>query len=78
MVLDNEIEEKIKSIEVKYMKIFGDNYFNLICGKYLFDSFYSHLSNLTVEKFSKIQLRWALICNFEINKLEYVKNKILS
>lgn len=78
MALDSEIEEKIKSIEVIYMKIFGDNYFNLICGKYLFDSFYSHLSNLTVEKFSKFQLRWALICNFEINKLEYVKNKILS
>lgn len=75
--LSDTIEEDIKEIDNVYKSINGDNYFNLICGKFLLDSLYSYLRNVTRTKFDKDVFEWVLINDFDISKLDYVKNQII-
>ncbi|MEE3470910.1 MAG: DUF4435 domain-containing protein [Butyrivibrio hungatei] len=74
MNIDNEIKE----IKMKYSSIYGDNYYQLICGKFFLSSLYSYLSSLGGSKFTKEEFRWFLICNFDIGKLQYVKERVNS
>jgi hypothetical protein len=76
--LDSKPEGKIKVIIKEYEKINGSDYFNLICGKFLFDSLYFYLRAIVGSKFSKDDLRWHLINHFDVSKLDYVKEKITS
>lgn len=78
--LDSEenIKSKIKEIKISYESVNGNNYYNLICGKFLFTSLCAYLRNIISKKFSYNGFRWHLICNFDISQLYYVKNKILS
>ena len=74
--LDTNYESKIDVIEKDYKNIFGDEYFNLICGKFLLESLCFYLRNIVGKKFKHEDFRWSLINNFDIQKLDYIKTII--
>ena len=76
-VLDVNPQENIDKIDIIYKSINGNDYFNLICGKFLLDSLCAYLRNLFKETFNKEEFKWHLINHFDISKLDYVKNAIL-
>lgn len=75
--LNGEAESKVEEIRDYYHRKYNDE-FNLICGKFLFESLYCHIRDITKIKFRKDDFRWHLICNFDIKKLGYVKDRILA
>lgn len=77
MVLDTDAQNKIDEINTIYKLINGNDYFNLICGKFLLDSLYAYLRNLFKRTFEKDDFIWYLINHFDISKLDYVKDAIL-
>ena len=76
--LSDTIKDDINKIDNIYKEINGDNYFNLICGKFLLDSLYCYLRNITESKFNKEDFEWTLVNNFDISKLDYIKNQIIA
>lgn len=76
--LDTDAQNKINEIDVLYKSINGNDYFNLICGKFLIDSLYTYLLNIFKRPYTKDDFMWYLINHFDISKLDYVKNAILS
>lgn len=77
LILGENVQEKINEIDQIYKSINGDDYFNLICGKFYLDSLYSYLKNIFKKSFYKNVFIWHLINNFDVAKLDYVKNAIL-
>ena len=77
LTLDKDAEGKLNEIIHDYERINGDDYFNLICGKFLLTSLYCYLRSLIKERIDKNDLRWALVNNFDVSKLDYVRNAIL-
>lgn len=75
--LDSNSKNKIMEIDILYKSINGDDYFNLICGKFLFDSLCCYIRNLIEQKFEKEDFKWHLVNHFDISKLDYVKDIIL-
>ena len=75
--LDANAQKKIDEIKNTYQSINGENYFNLICGKFLFDSLCCYIRKVIGSKINKEDFKWHLINHFDISKLDYVKNIIL-
>lgn len=75
--LNDKAEEEVEKIRESFYEK-GDDAFNLICGKFLFESLYCHIRSVTKVKFRKDDFRWHLICNFDIKTLGYIKNRILT
>lgn len=76
--LDNKYLEKIKQIDKKYKEIYGSDYYNLICGKFLLDSLSFYLKSKGLKSFKHEDLRWSLINDFDIKKLDYIKETIIN
>lgn len=76
--LDKDAEKKILEINAIYKKENGDNYFNLICGKFLLDSLYCYIRKIIKSKFEKDDFKFHLVNHFDISKLDYLKKAILS
>lgn len=77
MTKDTEIQEKIDKIKDKYISINGSDFYNLICGKFLFTSLCAYIRSITGKAFCKTDFEWYLINNFDITKLDYIKEKIV-
>lgn len=77
LLLNSEAETKVREIQNCYHEKNSSD-FNLICGKFLFESLYCHVRAVTKMKFRKDDLRWHLICNFNVNTLKYVKDRVLT
>lgn len=77
IVLDPDAQDKIDDIDEIYKSINGDDYFNLICGKFLLDSLSAYLRNLFKTSYNKEEFKWHLINHFDISKLDYIKDAIL-
>lgn len=75
--LDTRAQDKINEIDRIYKSINGNDYFNLICGKFLLDSLCAYLRNIFDDTFNKEEFKWHLVNHFDISKLYYVKQKIL-
>lgn len=75
---DLDIENRISEISESYKTINGDNYFNLICGKFLLKSLGMYIRSVSGSRFDNEDFKWHLINHFDISKLNYVKEKILS
>ncbi len=75
--LDSSAETKVQLIQDLYHKTNTDD-FNLICGKFLFESLYCHVRAITKHNFKKDDFRWHLICNFDTAELKYVRDRILA
>ncbi|TCL38079.1 uncharacterized protein DUF4435 [Anaerospora hongkongensis] len=74
--LDSDAEKKISEIANNYEQINGNNYYNLICGKFLIDSLYSYIRSIITSKFDKDDFKWHLINHFDISQLNYIKSII--
>ena len=73
---DPDMTKKIEGIDSKYQSIYGKDYFHLICGKFLLDSLYCHIKNVTSNNFKKEIMKWSLINGFDVGTLNYVKEAI--
>lgn len=71
-------EEILKEIRQRYYRINGEDYYCLICGKFLFTSLFLYLRHKTQIGINKDDLRWALIKDFNTSCMEYVKESILA
>lgn len=71
-----DIDIHIEMIREVYENINGDDYFGLICGKFLLTSLFVYLEGKTHTKFSKDELKWWLINEFEVSNLNYIKEKV--
>lgn len=74
---DTEIQEKIEEIKNEYISKNGNDFYNLICGKFLITSLCAYIRSITSEKFRISDFEWHLINNFDISKLEYIKKRIV-
>lgn len=74
---DKMMQEKINEIKNKYISINGNDFYNLICGKFLFASLCAYIRSVTKKALKKDYLEWHLINNFDISKLEYIKTRIV-
>lgn len=71
--------DALNEIKEEYNAIYGESYFELICGKFLLRSLYAYLENKISKKNIDFKvLEWDLIRNFDINKLSYVKEQVIS
>jgi len=74
-------EEKIDELRSKYESFYGNDYKYLICGKFLLKSLACHIkANCHKRKthFDNDSLRWALINNFDVEKLSFIREKTLA
>ena len=69
-------EEELNTIVEKIESIYGDDYFQLICGKFLLQSLYIYLGNSLSIHFDKSEFTWCLINNFDIQRLQFIKDTI--
>ena len=69
---------RIQEIAERYENENGSDYFNLICGKFLLTSLGCYLRKKTSKRIDNDILKWNLINGFDISKLDYVKNRIMS
>lgn len=75
--LDENAQEKIEQLNLIYQNINGQDYFNLICGKFLLDSLCCYLRKILGSKFNFDDFEWHLVNHFDISRLDYVKHAIL-
>ncbi len=75
---DVRINERIDIIKEEYISINGEDFYDFICGKFLIDSLFIYISKKINKNFRKEDFIWHLINNFDISKLDYVKDIILS
>ena len=75
--IDTEAEKRILDIKNKYIEINGEDFFNLICGKFLFKSLCWYIKKIIESSFNQDDFEWHLINNFDITKLNYVKEYII-
>ena len=77
--INNEIDnlkERLEVLESKYRSIYGNDNSKIICGKFMIISLYEYIRSITNASFSKDDFRWHLLSNFDINKLEYIKDRV--
>lgn len=68
---------ELKVIQQAYELNNGKDYYHLICGKFLLESLRKYLHDICNRKLDLQNFKWHLVLNFEINKLDYIKEKIL-
>jgi len=71
-----DIDKDVNALKEVYEKMHGDNYFDFICGKFLFTSLFVYLRGKIKENFNKDDLRWHLIREFDISSLNFVKERV--
>ena len=76
VALEPTISEQIETIANLYERIQGNDYFGLICGKFLLISLFSYLRKISKRKFSKNDLRWARISEFDVSSLDYIRERV--
>lgn len=76
--IDSDIESKINCIKEDYEAIYGQDYTNLICGKFLLTSLYCYLRSIFPRPFTTDDLRWYLVEHFDVSCLNFVKEAILA
>lgn len=72
----SDIDLDIERIRIDYEKINGTDYFGFICGKFLLISLYVYLRSKTKKNFTKDELRWALVCDFNVSGLNFIKERV--
>lgn len=73
---DIDLDKELFRIREQYQIYNGDDYYNLICGKYLFRSLEKYIFSICRKNIDLKQLQWHMVLNFDINKLDYVKDRI--
>lgn len=68
--------EQIVEIKNNYRDIYGNDYWHLICGKFVLTSLMNYLASKRVKPIKENDLRWWLINNIALEPLDYLKHKI--
>lgn len=76
VTLKSDIDLDIERIKISYEAINGTDYFGFICGKFLLVSLYVYLRSKTKINFTKDELRWTLICDFDVSSLNFIKERV--
>lgn len=71
--LDPDITIEMQKIRNTYEYINGSDYFGLICGKFLMTSLFVYLRGKIKKNFTRDELRWNLLCDFDLASLDYIK-----
>ncbi|HEL1670362.1 TPA: DUF4435 domain-containing protein [Streptococcus suis 2651] len=79
--LSKEFSQTMQVIKNNYYVINQEEYYNLICGKYLFDSLCAYIQSVLISNsarsaINKRDFKWECINSFDISKLDYVKSII--
>lgn len=72
--IDRNIEELRAIVDCES----ESDYFSFICGKFLLTSLCEYIRSKVSGGFRKEDLRWDLVRNFDIEKLSYVRDKVIS
>lgn len=75
--LSENYEEQIQAISALYEAENGQDYFNLICGKFLLTSLMCHIRKKVGQTIRMDDFKWFLTSEFDIVGLKYVKERIL-
>ncbi|WP_099810341.1 DUF4435 domain-containing protein [Streptococcus suis] len=73
---DIDLDVELSKIIEQYQNINGEDYYNLICGKFLFSSIGKYIETICEKSIDFKQFQWHMILNFDITKLSYVKERI--
>lgn len=73
---DDEIVQEVERIKCHFEEINGSEYYGLICGKFLLTSLYVYLKGICKCSFSKDELRWMLVNEFDVASLGYIKERV--
>lgn len=76
--LKNDIDSDIEDIKMIYEMKNGTDYSGFICGKFLLTSLYVYLKGKIKKNFTKDEMRWTLICNFDVSSLNFIKERVES
>lgn len=68
--------EQIEEIKEKYRNIYGNDYWHLICGKFVLTSLSKYLCSKKVKPICENDLRWWFINNINVEPLEYLATNI--
>lgn len=71
-----DLDEELSIIRNEYMAISGEDYFNIICGKFLLSSLNKYVASICKKPLDFVQFKWHLVLNFDITKLNYMKDRI--
>lgn len=71
---------KIDDIKRKYENIYGEDYYSLICGKFLLTSLICHIKSVTGARptINNDDFKWQLVCNCNLDRLFFIKERIHS
>ena len=73
---NRNIDDEVELIREEYNHIYGDDGYNLICGKFLLTSLYCYFRRICKKRTDKDDFRWWLINNFNISRMDYIKQAI--
>lgn len=73
---DPDILLEVEDIKSKYEEINGEDYYGLICGKFLLTSLYVYLKGICKGTFTKDDLRWALLSEFDTISLKFIREQV--
>lgn len=76
LTLGKSLDDNLLEIKTKYIDINGDDFFNLICGKFLLDSLCCYVREIVGSAINNYDFKWHLINHFDVTKLNYVKYSI--
>ena len=76
ITLKDDIDSDIEDIKTIYEMKNGTDYSGFICGKFLLTSLYVYLKGKTKNNFTKDEMRWSLICNFDVSSLNFIKERV--
>lgn len=75
---DPQIDIHMSEIESIYEQVYGTDYFYFICGKFLLTSLSCYIKSIKRKPFENEDFKWFLVNNFDITKLNYVRNALVS
>lgn len=82
-ILENQenVQEKMQRLKLKYESVYGNDYKNLICGKFLLASLACYIKSKLPKKkrsFDYARMRWAFINHFDVEKLSFIRERTIS
>ena len=78
VTLRSNIDSDIEDIKTIYEMKNGTDYSGFICGKFLMTSLYVYLKSKIKKNFTKDEMRWTLICNFDVSSLSFIRERVES
>ena len=76
--IDPQIGIHMSEIASIYEQTYGTDFFYFICGKFLFTSLKCYIRSIIKMPIRDEDFKWFLVNSFDINKLDYVRNALIS